>query len=167
MTMSKGTTIKLLIVAFILFVVFKPEKSKQIYEEALAKLNGPEVVSSADVETRLKGVVAKANEVMDKHEGELKTSPPPAPVTECKCGGTGEIVHGDGHKTPCTCESPCKCEKPKALFGEAEKADLEKFIETAVQKSFDNYVKEYRERAAAQQVQPTQQQIQPMGQMPQ
>ena len=167
MTMSKGTTIKLLIVAFILFVVFKPEKSKQMYEEALAKLNGPEVVSSADVETRLKGVVAKANEVMDKHEGELKTSPPPDPVAECKCGGTGEIVHGDGHKTPCTCELPCKCEKPKALFGEAEKADLEKFIETAVQKSFDNYVKEYRERAAAQQAQPTQQQIQPMGQMPQ
>jgi len=167
MTMSKGSTIKLLIVAFILFVVFKPEKSKQVYEEVLAQLNGP-VMSAQDKESQLKGVVAKANGIMDKHEGEMKPSPPPQPVSECKCGGTGEIVHGDGHKTPCTCEAPCKCEKPKALFGEAEKADLEKFIETAVQKSFDNYVKEYRERAAvqAQPVQPVQP-VQATGQIPQ
>lgn len=167
MTFSKGTTIKLLVVAFILFVVFKPERSKQMYEEVIAKINEAQVVSSENVETRLKTGMAKANSIMDKYEGEIKPSPPPQPVVECKCGGTGEIVHGDGHKTPCTCEAPCKCEKPKSLIGEAEKADLEKFIETAVEKSFDNYVKEYRERAAAQQVQPTQQQTQPMGQMPQ
>ena len=31
---------------------------------------------------------------------------------ECECRGTKELIHGDGHKTPCPCtESPegCKC----------------------------------------------------------
>ena len=31
---------------------------------------------------------------------------------ECECNGTKELIHGDGHKTPCPCtESPegCKC----------------------------------------------------------
>jgi len=31
---------------------------------------------------------------------------------ECECNGTKELIHGDGHKTPCPCsESPqgCQC----------------------------------------------------------
>ena len=32
---------------------------------------------------------------------------------ECKCGGTGVLTHGDGHKTPCSCKGTgeCKCGK--------------------------------------------------------
>ena len=30
---------------------------------------------------------------------------------ECSCNGTGVIVHGDGHETPCPCEV-CECEAP-------------------------------------------------------
>lgn len=162
MTMSKGSAIKLAIVSFIFFVVFKPEKSQQVYEQVMAELNSATVSSSEGTEDRLNAGVLKANSIMDKHESELKNSPPPSPVAECKCGGTGEIVHGDGHKTPCTCDKPCKCEKPKSVFGDAEKADLEKFIETAVQKSFDKYVEEYKKRVAAAQTPvptPQQQQI--------
>lgn len=164
MTMTKGSTIKLLIVAFILFVVFKPEKSKQVYEEIVSKINAVQSERTVDDETRLKTVMEKANSIMNKHENEMKPSPP-EPVSKCECGGTGQITHGDGHKTPCTCDLPCKCEKPKSLFGEAEKQDLEKFIESSVQKSFDKYIKDYRERASAQTQ--MQQPVQPTEQTPQ
>lgn len=33
---------------------------------------------------------------------------------KCSCGGSGIMVHGDGHKTPCICKATgqCKCQKP-------------------------------------------------------
>jgi len=31
-------------------------------------------------------------------------------VTKCECGGTRQLTHGDGHKTPCPCD-PCDCVK--------------------------------------------------------
>lgn len=43
--------------------------------------------------------------------------PPPAPKPgECcgECKGTGVIVHGDGHRTPCACPSSCKCKSKQA-----------------------------------------------------
>ena len=43
--------------------------------------------------------------------------PDPAPPdgTCCiDCGGTGVIVHGDGHKTPCPCPASCACKRPRA-----------------------------------------------------
>lgn len=167
MTLGKGSTVKLLIVAFILFLVFKPEKSKQVYEQVMAQLNQANFSSKENDEQRLKTVVEKANKILDKNEEELKNAPPPEPKSECKCGGTGQIVHGDGHKTPCTCDEPCKCEKPKSMFGDEEKKDLQTFIESAVQKSFDNYVKEYREKAAAAASANVQPQPQTQGQIPQ
>jgi hypothetical protein len=29
------------------------------------------------------------------------------------CGGTGVIVHGDGHRTPCPCPNTCPCKRSK------------------------------------------------------
>lgn len=37
---------------------------------------------------------------------------------ECECNGTKELIHGDGHKTPCPCsESPegCQCRPAKPV----------------------------------------------------
>jgi hypothetical protein len=154
--MSKGSAFKVLVVGFILFVVFKPERSKQIYDELSAQLM-PVQTSEASDEDRLKAEVNKVQKVLSEHEKELKATPPPAPLAECKCGGTGEVVQGDGHKTPCPCPKPCQCEKTKV--GSTPPEEMEKFIEAAVQKSFDKYVADYakrqQEKAAAQAVQPT------------
>lgn len=38
----------------------------------------------------------------------------PEPSEECQCGGSKEIIHGDGHRTPCQCINsggPCNCKK--------------------------------------------------------
>jgi hypothetical protein len=47
----------------------------------------------------------------------IDTAPPaPAPTPGKCCGeckGTGVIVHGDGHRTPCPCPSSCKCKGGK------------------------------------------------------
>jgi len=32
-------------------------------------------------------------------------------VVECECGGTGFIIHGDGHKTPCPAGDDCEAKK--------------------------------------------------------
>lgn len=42
-------------------------------------------------------------------------------VTECTCNGTGELTHGDGHKTPCPCDV-CDCDK--STGSEAVKKNL-------------------------------------------
>ncbi len=45
---------------------------------------------------------------------------------ECECNGTKELIHGDGHKTPCPCsESPqgCQC-KPAQLITEEEAKEI-------------------------------------------
>jgi len=46
----------------------------------------------------------------------LPAPTPPAPKPgECcaECKGTGFVVHGDGHKTPCPCPPTCKCKASK------------------------------------------------------
>jgi hypothetical protein len=40
------------------------------------------------------------------------TPPPGGCCTECK--GTGTIIHGDGHRTPCPCPDSCACKQRKA-----------------------------------------------------
>ena len=45
---------------------------------------------------------------------------------ECECNGTKELIHGDGHKTPCPCsESPqgCQC-RPTQPVTEKEIEDM-------------------------------------------
>jgi hypothetical protein len=41
--------------------------------------------------------------------------PQPDNVSECDCNGSKEMIHGDGHKTPCQCfntgDGTCKCKK--------------------------------------------------------
>lgn len=42
-------------------------------------------------------------------------SPSPTPDGQCeRCGGTGWITHGDGHKTPCP---ECKGARPQGILG--------------------------------------------------
>lgn len=39
-------------------------------------------------------------------------APGPTPGKCCgECKGTGWIVHGDGHRTPCPCPASCPCKK--------------------------------------------------------
>lgn len=38
---------------------------------------------------------------------------PPAPDVCPDCKGTGWIVHGDGHRTPCPCGADPKTQEPK------------------------------------------------------
>ena len=107
---------------------------------------------------RISSLVKKAQNSLDIAEKKyiIKETPTPSPQpdSKCKCGGTGVIVHGDGHKTPCLCPTPCKCSKTVvSTESPPSKEDMEKFISKAVQVAFDNYVKEYREKAAAQQKQ--------------
>lgn len=43
-------------------------------------------------------------------------APEPQPPGKCceDCRGTGWIVHGDGHRTPCPCPPECACKQPRA-----------------------------------------------------
>ena len=74
-----------------------------------------ELFGSRNIETEVKAEVARVNLILDDSEKKYITKPKPKPVNptnECKCNGTKEIVHGDGHKTPCTCSAlpeGCKC----------------------------------------------------------
>lgn len=107
-----------------------------------------------NVDQAISTLVVKANDALDQAEKKYivkDQKPEPNTPTKCQCNGTKEIVHGDGHKTPCTC-SPCECKKP----GQAEvkecncsKEDIVNTVDQSVRSAFDNYVKEYRERAAA------------------
>ncbi len=42
-------------------------------------------------------------------------TPKPDNVSECDCNGSKEMIHGDGHKTPCQCfntgDGTCNCKK--------------------------------------------------------
>lgn len=50
-------------------------------------------------------------------------SPEPEPKPGCcdECRGTGWIVHGDGHKTPCPCPQSCQCKQRGQHTPTAEK----------------------------------------------
>lgn len=47
---------------------------------------------------------------------ESAPQPAPSPKPGCcdDCKGTGAIVHGDGHKTPCPCPASCRCKASAA-----------------------------------------------------
>lgn len=107
-----------------------------------------------NVDQAVSVLVTKANSALDQAEKKYifkDIKPDPNTPTVCKCNGTKEIVHGDGHKTPCTC-NPCNCKKPgESVVKECNcnKAEMITTIDQSVRTAFDNYVKEYRERAAA------------------
>jgi hypothetical protein len=47
-------------------------------------------------------------------EAPAPPAPSPTPEKCCSdCGGTGVIVHGDGHRTPCPCPASCPCKRTK------------------------------------------------------
>lgn len=56
--------------------------------------------------------VAYASMAMD----DAPPAPAPKPGECCgDCKGSGVIIHGDGHRTPCPCPATCKCKaKPGA-----------------------------------------------------
>lgn len=68
-----------------------------------------QVCASDSLDGSIQELQKKANEAFDKAEKEvLKPLPKPDDLVgphpdpaKCICKGTGIIVHGDGHKTPC------------------------------------------------------------------
>lgn len=47
---------------------------------------------------------------------------PNTPVAKCECNGTKEIIHGDGHRTPCPCPTgQCQCVKSQTVSAVAIK----------------------------------------------
>lgn len=131
-----------------------------LYEPQLIKfgdLQQQEVNYDAVNKEDLKNEISRINSILDKHEKELLSKKPditpPSPTDVCKCGGTGQIVQGDGHVTDCSCEKPCKCKKLATEESQLTKDEIKNLINVAVKEAFDNYVKEYRERAVAQQKQ--------------
>lgn len=159
-----------LVGCFLGFTFYEPE-IKQAYSEFSNPVQ-EEVFTGPSAE-ELKSEVARINLILDKYEKRLlekKPDIPVGPTEECKCGGTGKIVQGDGHTTDCTCPKPCTCKKPSSETPIAEcscnKEEMKEFINAAVTDAFNNYVKEYRERAAKQQAEQTQSfQPQPTEQM--
>lgn len=80
-------------------------------------INYGEVYENRNIESELKSEIERVNLILNSSEEKyIKTNipkpKPPNPV-ECSCGGAKEIVHGDGHKTPCPCGANCVC-GPKA-----------------------------------------------------
>jgi hypothetical protein len=73
--------------------------------------------ATRNIETELKAEMDRVNLILNDAEqkyikSNIPKPKPPNPV-ECSCGGAKEIVHGDGHKTPCPCGANCVC-TPKA-----------------------------------------------------
>ena len=73
----------------------------------------------------LKGIISTVEDAFDKAEKKILDSKPDVPddtplvpdpdPEKCVCKGTGKIVHGDGHVTPCpyhSKEARCKCDSP-------------------------------------------------------
>jgi len=54
-------------------------------------------------------------------EGERAPSPP-APVIDAKCDGSGFIIHGDGHRTPCPGCVNCRTQQAAGSGRQAEEA---------------------------------------------
>lgn len=55
-------------------------------------------------------------------------NPSPPQPSECECGGSEVIVHGDGHRTPCPCVAgggKCECAK-KQVSENPQNEDLKK-----------------------------------------
>ena len=78
--------------------------------------NENQVYGSRNIESELKSMTERVNLALDTSEKKYINKPkvsPDNPNNACKCNGTKEIVHGDGHKTPCTCEI-CRC-KPSTM----------------------------------------------------
>ena len=71
----------------------------------------PKVISLVDP-YRNEGRVAFV--VNESELSDIKNNKEDQEKTECKCGGTGVLTHGDGQKTPCPCKGTgeCKCGKP-------------------------------------------------------
>ena len=152
--------------AFLGFTFYEPE-IKETYQKFSAPAEA-EVLFEGTSKEDLKSEIDRINLILDKYEKALvEVKPVTPPKEECKCGGTGKIVQGDGHVTPCTCPAPCTCKKPSAEQAVKEcncnKEEMKEFINSAVTEAFNNYVKEYRERAAAQQAE-QQQSFQPQTQ---
>lgn len=65
-----------------------------------------------DEAARCAGAVASAYASMARL-GPTPPGPEPEPKPGCcdECRGTGWIVHGDGHKTPCPCPQSCQCKQ--------------------------------------------------------
>lgn len=155
--MKTGPIVVVLTGLFLGFTFYESE-IKEGYEK-FSKAPEQEVIFEGASKEDLKSELDRINLILDKYEKQMleKTPvvPTPKPSEECKCNGTGKIVQGDGHVTPCTCPAPCTC-KPAQEVAPAQqilpltKEELESMINKAVQISFDDYVKNYRERAAAQ-----------------
>lgn len=65
---------------------------------------------------RCAACVAVAYAVAATPAAPVPVPPPPAPKPgECcgDCKGSGAVVHGDGHRTPCPCPATCKCKAKK------------------------------------------------------
>jgi len=75
----------------------------------------PHTSSDNVTDDNLDTIISEANQAFDLAEKNiLKVKPDnPDDNIECSCNGTGVIVHGDGHETPCPCEN-CDCEAPTA-----------------------------------------------------
>lgn len=74
--------------------------------------------SAVDLESpRCAACVAVAYAVAATPEAAPAPGPSPAPKPGgcCDaCKGTGVIVHGDGHRTPCPCPASCRCKSKAA-----------------------------------------------------
>lgn len=83
---------------------------------------------------------------LDSVEKEIIKVIPDTPINKCECNGTKEIVHGDGHKTPCPCPSDqCTCVKTQAPEIEAKveigpevKPEIKPSVETKPQVKKEN-----------------------------
>lgn len=73
--------------------------------------------------TEINLCIDKAEEkvLKDKNKDEEKDE------NECPCDGSGYIIHGDGHKTPCPCENDCKCKEKTTAFTEQGKNGIINF----------------------------------------
>lgn len=52
--------------------------------------------------------------IVNEYESTIKPDDENDTVNKCDCNGSKEIIHGDGHKTPCPCTGDpegCKCSK--------------------------------------------------------
>ena len=60
----------------------------------------------------------------DSAEKDIIKVIPDIPVNKCECNGTKEIVHGDGHRTPCPCPAgQCQCAKKQEPVASAPAVD--------------------------------------------
>lgn len=100
-------------------------------------MNKQPTYSSRNVEESVMKTKKIVNDVLDKNEKKIvneKPEPEPSPNPDtliCRCNGSKVITHGDGHQTPCQCNSKpggciCKPLNPPLPREEEEKKLIEK-----------------------------------------